>query len=296
MKYNFDQKHKWRFWVWNNVVKMLKVPVEEAIVLYLPGHGDFDRKEAISRGFNPDNLIGVERDPAIIKKLRARGANVIDADIFDILNCLWLKENPFCFDVILLDLMGGLSSQVYNNVHLFCSFPNVKTPIVMLNLLRGRDNFNFEGNSFCESANTRIEEMNICLNKYEKKRPLDFLPFVVRKHLKKEPIKKHRGKQFYFILLHNKIIYSICNKKDTRFKQIKQCLSCFYSGCGFAFYSYKSDAGSMRFDTVIYKPGNINSTIRSAGTLEVDSRFDKLVTNRIAAAKAIRTARLNKIA
>ena len=79
--YAFPRKKHWRKCVWSEVKKRLRVPVCDAIVLYMPGIEDFDRPIAISKGFKDANLIGVERDGKVVSALRKRGVFCIHGDV-----------------------------------------------------------------------------------------------------------------------------------------------------------------------------------------------------------------------
>lgn len=79
MDYDFNEKNIWRRQVWNDVATRFKKAklLRKAVVLYLPGPDDLDRPVALSKGFVAENLIGVERDIGIVRKLRKSGRLVI---------------------------------------------------------------------------------------------------------------------------------------------------------------------------------------------------------------------------
>ena len=86
--YKFDEKNKWRKKIWSDISHVMEARERrDAIVLYLGGEEDLDRYEATCRGFGADNLIIVERDKRKAIHLRKKGKNVIQTDMFSVLNC-----------------------------------------------------------------------------------------------------------------------------------------------------------------------------------------------------------------
>lgn len=138
--YKFGQKNNWRRAVWNEIVKRLKadgIPIKEALVLYLAGEQDLDRKVAVEKGFHPDNLIIVENNRKVVKKLREEGKIAIHADLMDALFA-WNIEKPEV-NVLYADLCSGLepnTAEIHDIVSQKLSFTRA---IVLLNLQRGRD-------------------------------------------------------------------------------------------------------------------------------------------------------------
>lgn len=106
--YKFGIKNNWRRQIWNEISSRIKVPKKEAIVVYLAGKEDLDRKVAIEKGFKPYNLIAIDRDKDVIDHLKSRGVLAIQGDLFDVIK-------GFCgnIDVLVADMCCGVTDEVY---------------------------------------------------------------------------------------------------------------------------------------------------------------------------------------
>jgi len=132
MDYNFGQKNHWRRWLHNRIAERLRVPAREAVVLYLAGEQDLDRREFLRRGYRPDNLIAVDLDGAVVATLRRRGVIAIEGDIATIAR-VW----PRRLDVVIADFTSGLRNKLFLEVaDATCGNPG---PVWAVNLLRGRE-------------------------------------------------------------------------------------------------------------------------------------------------------------
>lgn len=133
--YKFGSKNNWRRTVWNRIVERLAVPVRDAVALYFAGPQDRDREIAIQKGFRPHNLIAIDRDCEVTKRIRAAGNLCIDADAVQIVkNWTGLKVDAIHADYC-SGLTGGpielIDALTYNG--LFCR------AVVSVNLMRGRE-------------------------------------------------------------------------------------------------------------------------------------------------------------
>lgn len=108
--YKFGDKNNWRRWVWNRICERLTKPRRDAVVVYLPGKEDLDRKVAVERGFSPYNLIAVDRSPSVVSIMKAKGALCIEGNLIDVLQCF--KNTNVRVDVVLADLCCGLVDDV----------------------------------------------------------------------------------------------------------------------------------------------------------------------------------------
>jgi len=161
--YKFGQKNNWRRTIWNEISRRVG-DTKDAIVLYLAGEQDLDRKVAIEKGFKSDNLIVVENDKVIVKKLRGQGKIVIHADMNDVLFG-WNDKGPIV-DVIYGDFCSGFeprTSEVHDVVSQKIPFMD---SVVMMNFQRGRDPRSNNARSLCDE---------ISLPEFHKHRGYQFL-------------------------------------------------------------------------------------------------------------------------
>jgi hypothetical protein len=132
--YRFGQKNNWRRTIWNRIVERLSGKVKDALVLYLPGREDLDRQIAIEKGFNPNNMICVDKDAALVRCFRKQGKLAIHGDIVDVVEQWSGKTYP---DVIFADLCCGFTrSAIKLGVLLTYRFPMT---VFAVNMMRGRE-------------------------------------------------------------------------------------------------------------------------------------------------------------
>ena len=136
MDYKFGQKNQWRRWIWNRIEERLTVPKKDALVVYLPGHQDLDRSEALRRGFSEHNLIGVERSKKELKNIRKRGVLCIEGDFMEAVEQIARNRK---IDIVFGDFMGGLTITNAGWINRFMTTPNMINTVFAFNLLRGRD-------------------------------------------------------------------------------------------------------------------------------------------------------------
>jgi len=108
-EYTAGSKKNWRGWEWNRIVERLMVPVEDALVLYLCGPDDLDRKKALEKGFRPENLIAVDLLEDNVRKVRNAGGIGISHD-FGALVREWPADWPI--DVIVADFCKGFDRYI----------------------------------------------------------------------------------------------------------------------------------------------------------------------------------------
>lgn len=134
--YKFGQKNNWRRTVWNEISGRIK-DTRTALVLYLAGEQDLDRKVAIEHRFLPDNLIIIERDREIVKKLRAEGKIVIGGEMEDVIFG-WPMRMPEVA-VLYADYCSGLEPNLASLHDVIGEKPSFMDSVVLVNLMRGRD-------------------------------------------------------------------------------------------------------------------------------------------------------------
>ena len=135
-EYRAKQKKDWRGWQWNRIVERLYVPVEDAVVLYLCGPEDLDRKKALERGFRNENLIAVDFSEENVKRVRAGGGLAICHDLDELLHS-WPPN--WTVDVIVADYCSGLNKATMGLIHSLFLTRSLDCSVVSVNLMRGRD-------------------------------------------------------------------------------------------------------------------------------------------------------------
>lgn len=136
MNYDYAQKRHWRRTMWNCIADRVSVPKRDALTLYLAGESDEDREVATAKGFDRDNLIAVERDKGVLKTLRSRGVLALHGDIFDQVSA-WRTDRQI--DVLVLDLVCGLTDKVMSNVEELLICPQLQGAVIAINMCRGRE-------------------------------------------------------------------------------------------------------------------------------------------------------------
>jgi len=159
--YKFGNKNNWRRWVWNRIVEKYKKPKKDAVIVYLAGMEDLDRKIAIERGFSPSNMIAVDNSKEVVETLRKKGAIAIHGDLFGVLK--GFSGTAVRIDILIADVCCGVNDSVYRfaeymtddeNANIFdfdmfngldenkgrtIRLKDLRLPVVMFNFMRGRD-------------------------------------------------------------------------------------------------------------------------------------------------------------
>lgn len=134
--YKFGNKNNWRRWLWNRIQARVNYRKDEAIVLYLAGESDLDRAIAISKGFNPTNLVSVERDSSTCIKIRKRGVLSVCADVKDVLPA-WPAHTPIA--AVVLDMCSGIENELIDMLRGTLTAPPFLNCVWAFNFMRGRD-------------------------------------------------------------------------------------------------------------------------------------------------------------
>lgn len=135
MNYDFGQKRHWRRWLWNRIAE--RAPAKrDGLVLYLPGEQDLDRPIAMTHGFRPGNLIGIEINAGVRRRLREKGNLVVGADF---VSTVWAGAMSRRVDVVYADFCRGLHVDLMTQAWLWLANPAFNQTVFAFNLLCGRE-------------------------------------------------------------------------------------------------------------------------------------------------------------
>ncbi len=131
------RKDDWRRWLWNRFADCIPMHKRSSAVgLYLPGADDAEMPVATSKGFNARNLIGIESDNEITRKLRKNGRLVVNDDL---INTIWSWPNDWPIKFMSLDLCCGVDVEANNIATAILCKKSLRKCVIGLNFLRGRD-------------------------------------------------------------------------------------------------------------------------------------------------------------
>jgi hypothetical protein len=141
--YHFADKNLWRGQVWTEIANRIgsRADCGKAMVVYLAGAQDLDRKVAKSLGFKDHNLIIVEKNKSVYAKLKAEGKPVICGDLVSVLlswptNQPWGPKSP---GAIVADYCHGFDQDAADTIYAVSKNPCLCNSVVAMNLMRGRD-------------------------------------------------------------------------------------------------------------------------------------------------------------
>jgi hypothetical protein len=254
-----------------------KPAVKDAVVLYLAGPQDLDRKVAIKSGFRSGNLIAVDIDKQLVRTMRSEGKIAIHGDFVDVVGNWTHRDKP---TVIYADFCGGLEKNIYRLRYAISAmahshgFDEMAAFIVAINMLHGRDKWS-----------DQLREMRKAFGAEDVVRYADS-----RIGLDKDPL--HRGRLFIM----STWLGMALSQKLTR-QTAKTMFDGMMSWMRPEFLQYRS--GSQYMDSVIFYEravGALGAHLGpSDGSIEVPSMEDFKNTKlrgQIAACMAHRTLRL----
>lgn len=140
--YKFGQKNNWRRWAWNEATKRLKESGKsprEAIVVYLAGPQDIDRKIANEKGYDNRNLIAIDNDKNVVKSIRNKKCLAFHGGLSLFLRS-WTIEPQI--DIIIADFCCGITVMAIDFMDCLGNMiVNKNKVIIIANFLRGRDKY-----------------------------------------------------------------------------------------------------------------------------------------------------------
>lgn len=134
VEYKNDAKRAWRREVWEAIGKWRgKVG---GPVLYLAGSRDLDSHLARRHGVREDDLIAVESDADVAKKLRDTGRNTIYGKLEDVMFS-WPKHTPP--SAVIADFCCNLHARAFQVSLCWALRPVFQKSVLVVNLQRGRE-------------------------------------------------------------------------------------------------------------------------------------------------------------
>lgn len=135
VEYKNGQKNNWRLHLWNRIAEIVK-DKRNAAVLYLPGDRDLDSFVAQRKGFRSANLIAVEHNKAVVKKLRASKRTVIPGDLLAVM-LNWPAAHRV--GVVIADLQHGHTKNALGIVWAWQNLEAFSGSVLLVNMQRGRE-------------------------------------------------------------------------------------------------------------------------------------------------------------
>ena len=211
--------------MWNRVAEKTTSRRDKK-VLYLAGPDAYDVGQACLRGFDKRNMIAIERDPNVLLKLRGAGHLAIDGEICDVLEA-WPQERPV--GVVIADFCCGMNAYIVNRIARRAAhhWPFIDTTF-SFNFLRGREKSSRRDIAMCRESE-RLD--------YHKHRGEIFFQMYVASVVANSFMASNLGPVDW----HNP-----AHRLDVAFDVVTNWAKP-------QFYSYRSDAGSQYFDSVVFK-------------------------------------------
>lgn len=133
--YDNGQKNNWRRMVWNRIAEH-SMNRYESVILYLPGENNYDLEEARARNFKQHCLIAVERNAAIVERLRNQGQLVVHSDLKTVMRS-WPGRVPV--SAVIADLQCPLGPYPVDVIGAWGLYRAFHKSMLILNLQRGRE-------------------------------------------------------------------------------------------------------------------------------------------------------------
>jgi hypothetical protein len=268
--YKFGQKNNWRRQIWNEISRRI-TDRKNALVLYLAGEQDLDRKIAVEHGFRSDNLIIIERDRNVCEKLRDEGKVVINSGLIDVLQ-EWPTNGP-AISLIYGDFCSGLEPDIQAMFDML-EHPSFLSTVMMINLLRGRDSRTNIIRSLITKATGEEKHRGRLIVAWA---ALELLNVAMRGH---EAVYRQRGEGYEL---------SLRTPKDSEMYIFERLLLIYQP----SYFSYKS--GPLVMDSVIVRNfyGDLLSEIGISLPSWRPFPQDLGLQRKISAALAVRTMRMS---
>jgi len=285
--YGFGQKNNWRRWAWNRLAERIDVPARDAIVLYLAGAEDRDRRIALERGFRPDNLIAIESHASTLREIRRKRTLCIHGDFWATVYS-WPRHIPI--HGIIGDFCCGLDHNTGSKIMGLIAFKPTLSVAAAFNFLRGRDPSSSEVRAAAQQLITAMSVFDVDSPKHRGAQIASLMtgfamgevwkPLVDRyRNMNLSPSQQERSER---LLLHD-------GGRHFAALIAKNVYRC-------AFNSYRSTSGQV-FDSLVFKHKDSgipeSDMVLAEATAELrDTIGDQRQARRISAVLAHRTMRM----
>jgi len=169
-EYSHGNKVRAREKSWNRIIdcmlfehrgrscrKCRQIAASQALVLYLPGPHDADRKVARRMGFLDHNLIAVDVDPDNVKNVRNHGGIAICAQLHEVL-ASWPKHTRI--DAVHADTCSSLDfGALQLRVAASCSEGTDGLTVLYINMQRGRERYSQSCNNIQSLPHNVVDSM-----------------------------------------------------------------------------------------------------------------------------------------
>ena len=139
---------------------------------------DLDREVAIRKGFKPHNLIAIDHDSEIVKKLRKEGKLAIDAKLKGVVDN-WSGDGV---DVLYADLCGGATFENVAIAATMTALGGFEKTVMAFNLMRGRDRW--VAKDKCEAEETKKEYEELVMGRHRGKAIFEASKKFVKYHFR----------------------------------------------------------------------------------------------------------------
>lgn len=159
--YSGKTKSQWRGWVWNRIRERVP-PEKDTTILYLLGPSPIanDVREAVKRGYNRYNLIGIDNNRGNVLAARADGLLAVQGDI-DRVVMSW--PDDWKVHGVIADFCGGLSRQVMAYIYAVQIRDAFDPCVLITNMLKGRDAYANSVRHVVEGMQERLTAKLECL-------------------------------------------------------------------------------------------------------------------------------------
>ena len=240
--YDGGGKQTWRGWQWNQIAARIpKYMRRDAVVAYLVGPDDLDRRAAVSKGFRNRNLIAIDMIHGHVEAVRGAGGVALKGSLVDLV-AMWPRNLQL--SGIVADFTCGLMNGAADLlVAVLKSYAMKRGTVLSVNMMRGRDPVS---NGYRQSIADCIENADVdnCAGLEITTKALIKLG-VVEKYA--DP-KKHRG--FHWLLgMVRDITDAIEGHTGIDTVGGIPMMSAVLNQCDPRYYSYKSQ--TQIFDSVV---------------------------------------------
>lgn len=270
--YKTGTKNNWRNMCWNEIAR--RVPDKKnAKVLYLAAEQDLDRRTALRKGFNANNMIAVDKRISVVSELRKMSKVAIHSGLAEV-----ALVYPEC-EVIHADLCCGFGKSVADLLMGTVYKKSKVNRVVLINMQRGRETK--EEYTFLEKEKKHMARFGLPDDTH-RARILFFS--IVRSYIKAAFETMEKNKQSPVT------VSELWNESVNILKWLDLTLLPFFRS-----YESASKKG-LYFDTIIFSIPSDLPQIKELDKAVFDTEYGNEILNaknKLRAAKAVQTMRSN---